>query len=76
MIIKYYSPQDGDGSQAEWKNIIQRHLEIKENESPEVVWPESLLLEYYSSLIQLQENLAAQKEILKLLNITLLKILE
>ena len=59
-----------------WNTMVQRQLDLSEKDPAEVAWPESLLLDYHFAMIELQENIEAQREILKLLNLMILQILE
>ena len=56
--------------------MVQRQLDLSEKDPQEFAWPESLLLDYHFAMIELQENLEAQREIVKLLNLMILQILE
>ena len=61
---------------ANWRTTIQTHLNLIDTNVTEVVWPSAILLDYYCAMIQLQDNLIAQKMILELMNITILQMLE
>uniref|UniRef100_H2Y4N6 Ion transport domain-containing protein n=1 Tax=Ciona savignyi TaxID=51511 RepID=H2Y4N6_CIOSA len=72
--IAGYTETDEIVRQAQWDNIVQRHLDLVATPSTETVWPRDILFKFYQAMENLQENLQERNDIISLLNHALLQI--
>uniref|UniRef100_H2Y4N7 Ion transport domain-containing protein n=1 Tax=Ciona savignyi TaxID=51511 RepID=H2Y4N7_CIOSA len=66
--IAGYTETDEIVRQAQWDNIVQRHLDLVATPSTETVWPRDILFKFYQAMENLQENLQERNDIISLLN--------
>nr|XP_002121116.1 cation channel sperm-associated protein 2-like [Ciona intestinalis] len=60
--------------QAQWDNIVQRHVDLTNRPTTEAVWSRDVLFKFYQAMENMQENLQERSDILSLLNLALLQI--
>jgi len=62
--------------EAQWQNIIQRHLDLIDRPPNDTVWPRDTLFDYFRTMESMQENMRERSDIINAINFLILQIFD